>query len=43
VKETKEWLSSIGVKLDFLNGDKSSTERSTTTILVKNIQFKVTE
>jgi multiple RNA-binding domain-containing protein 1 len=43
IKETKEWLASVGINLDFMQTDRASCERSKHTILVKNIQYKVDE
>lgn len=43
IKETKDWLKSVGLNLDFLKVEKGECERSNKTIFVKNLQFRVTE
>ncbi|CAD8186826.1 unnamed protein product [Paramecium octaurelia] len=43
IKETKDWLKSIGLNIDFLKVEKNQCERSNITIFVKNIQFRVNE
>ncbi|CAD8181596.1 unnamed protein product [Paramecium pentaurelia] len=43
IKETKDWLKSVGLNIDFLKVEKNQCERSNITIFVKNIQFRVNE
>lgn len=37
IKETKDWLKSIGLNIDFLKVEKNQCERSKITLFVKNI------
>ena len=43
ITDTKKWLKSVGISLDFLFKNKKECPRSKTTILVKNIPFKGVE
>ena len=40
IQETKEWLQGNGVSLDFLEQDRKTCKRSTTTLLVKNLNYR---
>lgn len=43
INETKEWLSSNDVNLDFMKESRETCKRSTTTLLIKNIAFGCTD
>lgn len=43
IKETRTWLKSVGLNIDFLKIEKGLCERSKRTIFVKNIQFRIVE
>lgn len=43
IAETKEWMAKQGMSLDFLDKDRKNCERSTNTILIKNLSSKIQE